>query len=194
CIPWGPTFSSHTRKGTFPSRFDNSELLTYRRRLSGVSLIMFGSCSDTWLTNFGWSGSEMSYCCTAFPAKSETYRSWLSYEIRTSAGVEFAGSWITRVKTSLPSLSSQYQTVLAPAQLMNPPRAAGPCIQRTSRGILSRCSTCSTVPAFQSHTATASPTFSGATGLPRKWCGCVQLDVTIRFSSGFTPTSYMYPG
>src|SRR5437867_6803650 len=101
---------------------------------------------------------------------------------------------MTRVNATLPSLSSQYQIVLAPAQLMNPPRAAGPCCHRTSSGILSRCSTWSTVPAFQSHTTTASPTFSGAIGFARKWCGCVQLDVTIRFSSGFTPTSYMYPG
>src|SRR5256886_5863610 len=67
-IPWGPTLSSRTRNGTLPSRLESSELLTYSRRLSGVSFIMFGSSSFTSLMNFGCKGSDTSYCCTALPA------------------------------------------------------------------------------------------------------------------------------
>jgi len=77
-IPLGPTFSSHTRNGTFPSKLESSELLTYRRLLSGVSFIMFGCCSLTSLTNLGCSGSETSYCWTALPVNSDTYSSRLS--------------------------------------------------------------------------------------------------------------------
>src|SRR5438034_8693869 len=38
-------------------------------------------------------------------------------------------------------------------------RAAAPCSQRTSSGDLSRCSTCRTLPVFQSHATTSSPTW-----------------------------------
>src|SRR5439155_21461767 len=102
-MPPVPTFRSHTRNGTLPSRFESSELLTYKRRLAGVSFVMFGSCSLTSLTNLGCRGSATSYCCRALPLKGDTYRSRWSYEVGTSAGVEFAGSWVTRVYEPLRS-------------------------------------------------------------------------------------------
>src|SRR2546428_10324988 len=128
-IPWGPTLSSRTRNGTLPSRLESSELLTYSRRLSGVSFIMFGWSSFTSLMNFGCNVSDTSYCCTALPANSETYSRRLSYQIRMSDGVEVAGPRITRDIPCLPSLSYQQQIVLAPAQLVEPTSAPGPCIQ-----------------------------------------------------------------
>src|SRR3989449_9840139 len=134
----------------------------------------------------------MSYCSPAPPPNSDTNRKRLSYEIRMSAGIALSASLITLVKASLPSLPTlQYQTLLPNAQLMTPPRAAAPCSQRTSSGDLSRCSTCRTLPVFQSHATTSSPTWSiGVLPALTAW-GCAQLDVTIRFSSGLTPTSYM---
>src|SRR5438477_11635602 len=126
------------------------------------------------------------------PPNSDTNRNLLSYEIRMSAGSEPSGSLITRWKASLPSgPTCQCHTLLPNAQLMNPPRAAAPCSQRTSSGDLSRCSTWRTLPVFQSHATTSSPTWSiGVLPALTAW-GCAQLEVTIRFSSGLIPTSYM---
>src|SRR5207302_8641223 len=146
-IPAGPTFTSRTRYGTLPSRFESSELLTYRRLLSGVSFIICAWGKATVLTSFGCNGSAMSYCCTAPPPNRDTNRNLLSYEIRMSAGIALSASSITRVNASLPSLPTpQCHTLLPKAQLMKPPRAAGPCSQRTSSGDLSRCSTWRTFP------------------------------------------------
>src|SRR5256885_1897543 len=108
----------------------------------------------TVLTSFGCIGSATSYCCTASPPNSDTNRNLLSYEIRMSAGSEPSGSLITRWKASLPSLPTcQCHTLLPNAQLMNPPRAAGPCSQRTSSGDLSRCAGCTVRRRSEEHTS-----------------------------------------
>src|SRR5882672_8697457 len=172
--------------------FESNELLTYSRLLSGVSFIICACGMATVPTSFGCIGSATSYCCTAPPPNKDTYRNLLSYEIRMSAGSEPSASLITRWKASFPSLPTcQCHTLLPNAQLMNPPRAVGPCSQRTSSGDLSRCSTWRTLPVFQSQATTSSPTWSiGVLPALTAW-GCAQLDVTIRFSSGLIPTSYM---
>src|SRR2546422_225889 len=123
--PFGVTFTSYTRYGTFPSRFESSELLTYSRLLSGVSFIICACGMATVLTSFGCIGSATSYCCTAPPPNRDTNRNLLSYEIRMSAGSEPSASLITRWKASFPSLPTcQCHTLLPNAQLMNPRRAA----------------------------------------------------------------------
>src|SRR6266705_1806439 len=86
--PFASTSRSRTRYGTFPSRFESSELLTYSRLLSGVSFIICACGMATVLTSFGCIGSATSYCCTAPPPNSDTNRNLLSYEIRMSAGSE----------------------------------------------------------------------------------------------------------
>src|SRR5205814_6950995 len=64
--------------GDLPVRFDSSELLTYSRLLSGVSFIIWAWGMVTVLTSFGCIGSATSYCCTAPPPNSETYKNLLS--------------------------------------------------------------------------------------------------------------------
>src|SRR5205823_12891741 len=77
-MPLTPTSMSRTRYGTLPSRFESSELLTYRRLLSGVSFIICAWGKATVLTSFGCNGSAMSYCCTAPPPNRDTNRNLLS--------------------------------------------------------------------------------------------------------------------
>src|SRR5438034_8631439 len=70
--PFGVTFTSCTRYGTLPSRFESSELLTYSRLLSGVSFSICAWGMATLLTSLGFAGSAMSYCCSAPPPNSDT--------------------------------------------------------------------------------------------------------------------------
>src|SRR2546426_601016 len=72
------TFTSCTRYGTLPSRFESSELLTYSRLLSGVSFSICAWGMATLLTSLGFAGSAMSYCCSAPPPNSDTNRKRLS--------------------------------------------------------------------------------------------------------------------